>query len=204
MFSFVKCDVFVCVVWYQNIDRCFAFKAVNAIYNVYIGILSFCWILIANEVCSMSCDWVTCDLDGYDTIMSGRYLEHWFNNSFCCLLSTVSDVCENLLSFCMLQFFSLSQTYDSEKFFCTSIPNIISVSGSLSHMMKLWVNLKSTILRWSAVIPNAVIGDLSAVFNLVVVGYIGILKLSSINWYVEYMIRDIAAPELIRALWHFL
>ena len=74
------------------------------------------------------------------------------------------------------------------------------MSGSLLYMIKLWVNLKSTILRWSAVVPNAVIGDLSAVFNLVVVGCIGVLKLSSINWYVEYLMGDIAAPESTRAI----
>ena len=47
---------------------------------------------------------------------------------------------------------------------------------------------------------NAVIGDPSAVFNLVVVVCIGVLKLLSIVWYVEYLIRDMAAPESIRSL----
>ena len=69
--------------------------------------------------------------------------------------------------------------------------------------MKLWVNLKSAILRWSAVIPNGIIGDPSAVFHLVVVGCIGVSKLSSINWYVEYLMRDIAVPESLRSLQHF-
>ena len=67
-------------------------------------------------------------------------------------------------------------------------------------MMKLWLNFKSAILRWSAVIPNVFIGDPSKVFNLVVVDCISVLKLSSINWYVEYLMRDIAAPESIRTL----
>ena len=67
-------------------------------------------------------------------------------------------------------------------------------------MMKLWVNLKSAILRCSAVIPKAVIGEPSAVFNLAVVGCIGVLKLSSMCWYVEYLRSEIAAPESIRAL----
>ena len=67
-------------------------------------------------------------------------------------------------------------------------------------IMKLWVNLKSAILSWSAVIPNAVIGDPSAVFNLVVFACIGVLKLPSTVWYVEYLMRDIAAPKSIRAL----
>ena len=80
------------------------------------------------------------------------------------------------------------------------MPKIISVSGNLSQMMKLCVNLKSAILRWSAVIPNAIIGDLSAVFNVVVVGGTGVLKLSSMSWYVEYLMSDIAAPESMWAL----
>ena len=67
-------------------------------------------------------------------------------------------------------------------------------------MIKLCVNFKSAILRWSAIIPNAVIGNPSAVFNVVVVGWIGVLKLSSMSWYVEYLMSDIAAAEPMRAL----
>ena len=69
--------------------------------------------------------------------------------------------------------------------------------------MKLWVNLKSAILKCSAIIPKAMIGKLSTVFNLAVVGCIGGLKLSSMCWYVEYLRKEIATPELIRALYHF-
>ena len=143
-------------------------------YNVYFGILSFCGILFADDVCHMSCDFVTLDLDGYNAIMSRRYLESWFNNSYCCILFTVYSVCKVIYH--LFVFFSLSQTYHSENFFCISFPNMISVSSSLSHIIKLWVNLKSPILRWSAVIPTAIIGDLSAMFNLVVVGCIGVLN----------------------------
>ena len=57
-----------------------------------------------------------------------------------------------------------------------------------------------TILRCSAVIPKAVISELSAVFNLAVVGCIGILKLLSMSWYIEYLRRKIATPESIRTL----
>ena len=63
--------------------------------------------------------------------------------------------------------------------------------------------LELAILRWSAVIPNAIFGNPSAVFNIVVVGWIGVLKLSSMSWYVEYLMSDIAAPESIMALQHF-
>ena len=62
------------------------------------------------------------------------------------------------------------------------------------------MNLKSAILCWSTVIPNAVIGDPSAVFNFVMVACIDVLKLLSMVWYVEYLMRDMAAPESIRAL----
>ena len=60
--------------------------------------------------------------------------------------------------------------------------------------------MKSAILGWSALTPNAVIGDPSAVFNIFMVVCIGVLKLLSIAWYVEYLMRDMAAPESIRAL----
>ena len=36
--------------------------------------------------------------------------------------------------------------------------------------------------------------------NLVVVSCIGVLKLLSINWYMEYLMRDMAASAFIRAL----
>ena len=65
--------------------------------------------------------------------------------------------------------------------FAHQCPKFISVSGNLSQMMKLCVNLNSAILRWSVVIPNTIIGDPSAVFNVVVVGQIGVLKLSSMS-----------------------
>ena len=68
------------------------------------------------------------------------------------------------------------------------------MSGNLLQMMKLWVNLKSAILRCSAAIPKAVIGELSMVFNLAVVSCIGVLKLSSMCWYIEYLRSEIAAP----------
>ena len=87
-----------------------------------------------------------------------------------------------------------------ENFFWTVIPKIISVSGNLLQMMKLWVNLKSAILKCNAIIAKAVMSKPSAVFNFAVVGWIGVLKLLLISWYVEYQISEIAAPESIKAL----
>ena len=48
--------------------------------------------------------------------------------------------------------------------------------------------------------PNAVIGDPSATFNFVMLACIGVLKLLSIVWHVEYLMRDMAAPKSVRAL----
>ena len=53
------------------------------------------------------------------------------------------------------------------------MPKIISVSGSLSQITKLWVNLNSAICKCRAVIPTVVIGEPLAVFNFAVVGCIG-------------------------------
>ena len=56
-----------------------------------------------------------------------------------------------------------------------SMPKISSVSGNWLQIMKLCVNLNSAILRCKAVIPNVDIGEPSAVFNLAVVGCMGVL-----------------------------
>ena len=53
---------------------------------------------------------------------------------------------------------------------------MISVFGNLSQIMKLWVNLNSAVLRCSAVIPKAVIGEPSAIFNFAVAGCIGVFE----------------------------
>ena len=50
-----------------------------------------------------------------------------------------------------------------------------SVSGSWVQIIKLCVNLNSVIHRCSAVDPSADIGEPSAVFNLAVVGCMGVL-----------------------------
>ena len=50
-----------------------------------------------------------------------------------------------------------------------------SVSGSWSQIIKLCVNLNLAILRCNAIVPSADIGESSAVFNLAVVGCMGVL-----------------------------
>ena len=75
------------------------------------------------------------------------------------------------------------------------MPNSSSVTGSLSQIMNLSENLKSAILSWSVVIPNAFIGDPSVVFNCINVTCIDVVKLISMFWYIEYLTREMAAPE---------
>ena len=76
------------------------------------------------------------------------------------------------------------------------MPNSSSILGSLSHMMKLWENLKSAILSWSVIIPKVVIGDPFTVFSHIEVTYIAVFKLLSMIWYVEYLTSEMAAPAL--------
>ena len=52
---------------------------------------------------------------------------------------------------------------------------ISSVSGNWLQIIKLCMNLKSAIHRCNAVDPKVVMGELSAVFNLVVIGCMGVL-----------------------------
>ena len=80
------------------------------------------------------------------------------------------------------------------------MPNSSSVSGSLSHIMNLSENLKSAILSLNVIIPNAVIGDPSAVFSCIIVACIAVFKVLSKFWYVEYLTREMAAPDSIWAL----
>ena len=77
----------------------------------------------------MSCDCMTFDLDWYDPLCLGGILR--------------VDLTIPIVAFCS-QFLVYVRSLPS---FCISIPNIISVAGSLSHIIKLWVNLKSAILK---------------------------------------------------------
>ena len=84
IFSFVESDMFIGVIWYQNIHRCFSFDVAYAIYDVDIWILSFCWILISDKICHMSFNCMSFDFDWDDPIMSRRYFESWHDNSYFC------------------------------------------------------------------------------------------------------------------------
>ena len=56
-----------------------------------------------------------------------------------------------------------------------SMPKMSSVSGSWLQIMKLGVNLKSTMQRCNAVDPKVVIGEPCMVFSLAAMGCIGVL-----------------------------
>ena len=57
---------------------------------------------------------------------------------------------------------SESQLYD---LFCTSMPIKISLSDNLSHITKVWENLKLAMQRCKVALPSEDIEDLSAVFR---------------------------------------
>ena len=55
------------------------------------------------------------------------------------------------------------------------MPKINSVSGNCLQIIKLCVNLKSAILRCTAVDPKVVMGQPSVVFHLAAMGCMGLL-----------------------------
>ena len=55
------------------------------------------------------------------------------------------------------------------------MPNKISVSGSLSHMMEIWKNLKLAVQRCRVALPSEDIYDQSAVFGCTAAGSILVL-----------------------------
>ena len=65
-------------------------------------------------------------------------------------------------------------------------------------MTKLWVNLKSAILKCNAIIPKAVMGEPSVVFNFAVVGWIGVLKLLSICYMLSIRLVKLLLPNQLR------
>ena len=95
IFPFVEGDVFVGVVWDENINIYFSFGVMNSISDMYVGVLPFFGVLITDEVGCMPLNCMFFDLDLYDTIVSGWYPKGWFHNSNICLLFTISGVGKN-------------------------------------------------------------------------------------------------------------
>ena len=172
--------------------------------DVDIRVSAFCGVFISNEVNHMFLNCCTCDLNWYNTIVSWQYLKGRFNKAYCCLLFTISCVCKEFSIFLYVTDFSLIPSTGNGEFLLNINSKIISLSDNLLQIMKLWVNVNSAILKCSGITPKAVIGEPSVVFNLAVVGCIGVLKQSSIWPYFQCLSSEIAAPESIRALYHFL
>ena len=49
VFSFVKGDVFICLIWNQDVDRCFPFDLVNSVNDIDVGVPTLYWIVICDE-----------------------------------------------------------------------------------------------------------------------------------------------------------
>ena len=75
IFSFVKCEVFICVIRDKNVNRCPVIDLVNAINYVNVWVSSFGSTVICKEVCLMCGDKWSTDLDWNHTIVSGWHLE---------------------------------------------------------------------------------------------------------------------------------
>ena len=80
------------------------------------------------------------------------------------------------------------------------MPIKISVSGSLSHMTKVWENLKLPMQRCKVALPSEDIANPSHVFKCAAAGSILVLYQSSSILYTLVWTRERTAPEFIRAL----
>ena len=87
--SFVKGDMFIGIIRYQCVNRCFPFNLVNTVNDVYVGVSSLCWIVISDEISYMFLNYWSCDLNWYITIVSWWYFKWWFDCANCGLLFTV-------------------------------------------------------------------------------------------------------------------
>ena len=81
-----------------------------------------------------------------------------------------------------------------------SMPNKISVSGSLSHIIKVYENLKLALQRCNIALPSEDMDDPSAVFRCTPAGSILVLEWSLIMLYILVWANERDAPEQIRAL----
>ena len=72
----------------------------------------------------------------------GGIFKRGFTTAMLCCCSQFLVKVEDDPSLCMNNCLTESQLYDREYLFCISIPNKIYVSGSLSHMTKVWEHLK--------------------------------------------------------------
>ena len=95
-----------------------------------------------------------------------------FSTTMLCCHSRFLVYVKNEPSLCMNSCLYASQLYDKEYLFCMSMPNQISVSSSLSHMMKVWEILKLAIQKCKVALPSKDIADPSAFFRYTAAGTI--------------------------------
>ena len=107
---------------------------------------------------------------------------------------------KNMPSFLYVAVFPYPRHMTGRIFFWISIPNIIPMTGSLSHIIKIVSEFEVCYSKmecchsqghhwWSICHIQLGCGCLYRSFELI-----------SIIWYVEYLMRDIADPESIRSL----
>ena len=80
------------------------------------------------------------------------------------------------------------------------MPNKISVSASLLHMIKVWENLKLAMQRCKVALPSEDIADPSTFLKCTAAGSILVLYWSSVMLYTLVQTSERADSESIRAL----
>ena len=81
VFPFMEGEVFISVIWDENVDHCPVLDLVNTINYVNVGVSTFWCAVIHDKVCHMCGDWWSTDLDGYYNIVSRWYLKGWLNSA---------------------------------------------------------------------------------------------------------------------------
>ena len=79
---------------------------------------------------------------GMTQLCLGGIFKGDFITSILCCCSQFLVLVKNDPSLCMNNCFSESQLFYREYLFCTSMPNKTAVSVGLSHIMKVWENLR--------------------------------------------------------------
>ena len=158
------------------------------------------YVLFTDEVSLWGFWTVSFDGDCCDAIKPRWYFKGDFTTAMSCCCSQFLVYIKNKSSHCMNSCLSASQLYDKEYLFCMSMLNKISVSGCLSHMRKVWGNLKLAIQRCRVALPSEDIADPSTVFKCNSAGSILVLYWPWIMLYMLVWTSKRPTPESIRAL----
>ena len=141
--------------------------------DVWISLLLMCWLLMkcstgAFKLCLLM-------VTGMMPLCICGIFKGDFTTAMLCSCSQFLMYVKNEPSLCMNSCFSTSQLYDKDYLFCMCMPHKLSVSGSLSHMMKVWENLKFAVRRCKVALPSEDIADLSAVIRCTTAGSVLVL-----------------------------